>query len=158
MENNPQLAQVLNDPAMMRQYLDMARNPEVNEREERAACVSCLRFVLRGGFRGGFHHAVGEQTHLLSVRSRVSAMHPLKAFFSPRVKKPRGRAAGFFCVCARPSLCLLPAWTRASVWTRIFSAGVLVSLVCRSMHVCPTEGRACERAILRAARRRPDGA
>ena len=53
MENNPQLAQVLNDPAMMRQYLDMARNPEVNEREERAACVSCLRFVLRGGFRGG---------------------------------------------------------------------------------------------------------
>ncbi len=29
MENNPQLAQVLNDPATMRQYLDMARNPEV---------------------------------------------------------------------------------------------------------------------------------
>ena len=29
MQNNPQLAQVLNDPATMRQYLDMARNPEV---------------------------------------------------------------------------------------------------------------------------------
>lgn len=39
MENNPQLAQVLNDPAMMRQYLDMARNPEVHtDREEKKRC------------------------------------------------------------------------------------------------------------------------
>jgi len=37
MENNPQLAQVLNDPATMRQYLDMARNPEV--------CMVMMYFV-----------------------------------------------------------------------------------------------------------------
>ncbi|CAN0310181.1 unnamed protein product [Hapterophycus canaliculatus] len=36
MENNPQLAQVLNDPATMRQYLDMARNPEAMNQARRS--------------------------------------------------------------------------------------------------------------------------
>lgn len=36
MENNPQLAQVLNDPAMMRQYLEMARNPEAMNQARRS--------------------------------------------------------------------------------------------------------------------------
>ncbi|CAN0524991.1 unnamed protein product, partial [Ectocarpus sp. 8 AP-2014] len=36
MQNNPQLAQVLNDPATMRQYLDMARNPEAMNQARRS--------------------------------------------------------------------------------------------------------------------------
>ena len=47
MQNNPQLAQVLNDPATMRQYLEMARNPAVSRWFSSVHVIRPLFFASR---------------------------------------------------------------------------------------------------------------
>lgn len=76
MENNPQLAQVLNDPAMMRQYLDMARNPEV-QTEKEPLPISIVSFVLV--FADAYKHTF----HVCNILACYIVLHYVGRLASP---------------------------------------------------------------------------